>query len=173
MEWDEEFIKVWHFSRSKVPRDISEKKPHPKRWGRPHAVFGGSSCDVDTFFRDMKLVINIVSHHIPCDRRTAVANLNERTSAVTGRCRLGQRGPLRCLCTTCPRICRQQPPGILQRVLGCKVYRSVSEVTARSPDSRRTCGARGSETHDGRRRTCRRRGKPRLLRVQRRIQVIQ
>lgn len=61
MEWDSEFIKIWHFARSQIPRDISSKEPNPDEWGMPHAVFGGDSCDVDKYFKDMSLVINIVS----------------------------------------------------------------------------------------------------------------
>lgn len=61
MEWDSDFIKVWHFTRGQIPRDISNKKPNPATWGAPEAVFGGSSCKVDDFFKDMNLVINIVS----------------------------------------------------------------------------------------------------------------
>ncbi|OAA32150.1 glycoside hydrolase family 16 protein [Moelleriella libera RCEF 2490] len=59
MEWDSDFIKVWHFTRGQIPRDISNKKPNPATWGAPEAVFGGSSCKVDDFFKDMNLVINI------------------------------------------------------------------------------------------------------------------
>ncbi|KAG6059736.1 hypothetical protein E4U17_005735 [Claviceps sp. LM77 group G4] len=59
MEWDSEYIKIWHFARSQIPRDIKTKKPDPKTWGLPDAVFGGDSCDVDKYFKDMSLVINI------------------------------------------------------------------------------------------------------------------
>ncbi|KAG6127457.1 hypothetical protein E4U12_005858 [Claviceps purpurea] len=59
MEWDSEYIKIWHFARSQIPRDIKTKKPDPKTWGLPDAIFGGDSCDVDKYFKDMSLVINI------------------------------------------------------------------------------------------------------------------
>ncbi|KAG6026895.1 hypothetical protein E4U19_002351 [Claviceps sp. Clav32 group G5] len=59
MEWDSEYIKIWHFARSQIPRDIKTKKPDPKTWGLPDAIFGGDSCDVDKHFKDMSLVINI------------------------------------------------------------------------------------------------------------------
>ncbi|KAK2608952.1 hypothetical protein QQS21_002528 [Conoideocrella luteorostrata] len=59
MEWDSDFIKIWHFARVNIPRDITNKQPTPKDWGTPDAVFGGSGCDVDKFFKDMSLVINI------------------------------------------------------------------------------------------------------------------
>lgn len=61
MDWDEDFISIWHFPRDGIPKDIEAKKPNPKRWGRPQAIFGGKSCDVDTYFKDMSIVLNIVS----------------------------------------------------------------------------------------------------------------
>ncbi|KAK1252871.1 hypothetical protein MKX08_004058 [Trichoderma sp. CBMAI-0020] len=59
MEWNEEHIRIWHFARGSIPRDIENKEPDPERWGQPVAIFGGSSCDVDTYFKNMRLVLNI------------------------------------------------------------------------------------------------------------------
>ncbi|TWU76633.1 hypothetical protein ED733_008264 [Metarhizium rileyi] len=59
MEWDDEFIKIWHFARSNIPRDITDKAPDPTSWGLPQALFGGARCNVDDFFENMNLVINI------------------------------------------------------------------------------------------------------------------
>ncbi|RDA96100.1 hypothetical protein CP533_1808 [Ophiocordyceps camponoti-saundersi (nom. inval.)] len=59
MLWDSGHIKVWHFPRGDIPADIEAKRPDPKRWKHPVAVFGGSKCAVDSFFKNMKLVINI------------------------------------------------------------------------------------------------------------------
>jgi hypothetical protein len=59
MEWDDKFIKIWHFE--KAPGDIAAKKPNPESWGVPLAVFGGSMCSVDSHFKAMRLVLNIVS----------------------------------------------------------------------------------------------------------------
>lgn len=59
MQWDDEFIKVWHFDRESAPADIAAKKPQPDGWGRPQAVYGGKSCDVKSHFRDMSIVLNI------------------------------------------------------------------------------------------------------------------
>ena len=61
MEWTSEHIRVWHFSRGSVPADIKAKQPDPNQWGLPEAIFGGSSCEVDSYWRNMKLVINTVS----------------------------------------------------------------------------------------------------------------
>ncbi|POR36233.1 Putative endo-1,3(4)-beta-glucanase, partial [Tolypocladium paradoxum] len=59
MQWDSRHIKIWHFARGEIPRDIQRKRPDPTGWKLPEAVFGGSSCDVKSFFKDMSLVINI------------------------------------------------------------------------------------------------------------------
>lgn len=59
MKWDSDHISVWHFSRGKVPSDISDKNPDPSSWGLPDAIFGGDSCNVDKYFKNMSLVINI------------------------------------------------------------------------------------------------------------------
>ncbi|KAG6039127.1 hypothetical protein E4U41_003185 [Claviceps citrina] len=59
MEWDAEYIKIWHFARGRIPGDIRRKRPDPNGWGLPDAIFGGRGCDVDRYFKDMRLVINI------------------------------------------------------------------------------------------------------------------
>ncbi|KAF4972681.1 hypothetical protein FSARC_830 [Fusarium sarcochroum] len=59
MEWDSEYIKIWHFPRGSIPADIEAKKPDPRKWGLPQSLFGGSKCNVDEYFKDLKLVLNI------------------------------------------------------------------------------------------------------------------
>lgn len=59
MEWNGENIRIWHFPRGYIPRDIENKEPDPESWGQPVAIFGGPSCDVDTYFKNMRLVLNI------------------------------------------------------------------------------------------------------------------
>ncbi|KAI1779602.1 glycoside hydrolase family 16 protein [Hypoxylon cercidicola] len=62
LEWDSEALKIWHFSRSTIPDNIvysHSESPDPSTWGPPQAVFGGSSCDADTYFFNMSLVFNI------------------------------------------------------------------------------------------------------------------
>ncbi|KAI2469875.1 glycoside hydrolase family 16 protein [Annulohypoxylon bovei var. microspora] len=61
LEWDSEDLKLWHFPRSTIPDNIIYGHvvgPDPSSWGPPHAVFGGSSCNPDTHFFNMSLVIN-------------------------------------------------------------------------------------------------------------------
>lgn len=59
MQRDSKYIKVWHFARGEISGDIEAKRPDSGLWKLPDAVFGGSSCDVDSFFKGMNLVINI------------------------------------------------------------------------------------------------------------------
>ncbi|KAI0191733.1 mixed-linked glucanase [Xylaria flabelliformis] len=61
MEWNSKDIKIWHFPRTAIPYDISRTPitiPDPTTWGPPQALFGGSSCDADSYFFNMSLVIN-------------------------------------------------------------------------------------------------------------------
>ena len=60
MQWDSDYIRVWHFARGSIPSDIESKNPDPSGWGLPQAVLGGSKCDVDSYYTNMNLVINIV-----------------------------------------------------------------------------------------------------------------
>ncbi|KAJ2905489.1 hypothetical protein MKZ38_005365 [Zalerion maritima] len=59
VEWTSEFIKMWHFARPDIPEDIGMDTPDPSGWGMPQAIFGGSTCNPDTFFSNMRIVINI------------------------------------------------------------------------------------------------------------------
>lgn len=59
MAWDSDEIRVWHFPRGEIPLDIITKTPSPDSWGSPQAAFGGNSCDVDNYFSDMRIVLNI------------------------------------------------------------------------------------------------------------------
>jgi hypothetical protein len=52
---------VWHFARGEIPEDIARREPQPETWRLPHAIFGGKRCNVDDYFSDMNIVINIVS----------------------------------------------------------------------------------------------------------------
>ncbi|KAI1324169.1 glycoside hydrolase family 16 protein [Xylariaceae sp. FL0255] len=61
LQWDSENLKIWHFPRSAIPDDITNAPvvtPDPSTWGPPQALFGGSSCDPDTYFFNLSLVIN-------------------------------------------------------------------------------------------------------------------
>ncbi|KAJ8123615.1 hypothetical protein O1611_g9548 [Lasiodiplodia mahajangana] len=61
LEWDSRDIKIWHFPRTAIPNDIKMAPivtPDPATWGPPQALFGGSSCEADSHFFNMSLVIN-------------------------------------------------------------------------------------------------------------------
>lgn len=59
MQWDDEYISVWHFERNAIPADIQAKHPNPAAWGLPQGRFGGAGCDVRQHFKDMSLVLDI------------------------------------------------------------------------------------------------------------------
>ncbi|KAJ4475046.1 putative glycoside hydrolase family 16 protein [Lentinula aciculospora] len=58
--WDDTGIKIWHFSRSNIPADITSKNPDPSTWGNPVSFMpSGDSCNVADHFKDHSLIINI------------------------------------------------------------------------------------------------------------------
>ncbi|OHW91443.1 mixed-linked glucanase [Colletotrichum incanum] len=57
LEWTSEAIRIWHWPRQSIPRDIIAKRPDPSTWGLPSALFGTSTCEVDRYFKDMSIVI--------------------------------------------------------------------------------------------------------------------
>lgn len=61
MEWTAEDIRIWHWPRQSIPADVVDKQPDPASWGLPTALFGTSTCDPDTYFRNMSIVIQTVS----------------------------------------------------------------------------------------------------------------
>jgi hypothetical protein len=84
LEWTDEAIKIWHFPRTAIPDDITAKQPDPSTWGEPEALFGGSNCDVDDYFNDMSIVLNMV--------QTSPQSVLSPSRADKG------LGLLRCLC---------------------------------------------------------------------------
>lgn len=61
VEWTATDIKIWHWDRASVPQNIIDGEPDPSTWMTPQALFGTSSCDPDTYFKDMSIVLDIVS----------------------------------------------------------------------------------------------------------------
>ncbi|KAH8681270.1 concanavalin A-like lectin/glucanase domain-containing protein [Xylariales sp. PMI_506] len=62
MQWESDGIKIWHFPRNAIPYDILGAPaitPNPDNWGPPQALFGGPSCDTDTFYSNMSLVVDM------------------------------------------------------------------------------------------------------------------
>ena len=67
MEWTSKGITIWFFPRDKIPADVARSttpgdttpgSPDPSKWGRPFAHFCSDACDIDSHFRDMRLIIN-------------------------------------------------------------------------------------------------------------------
>lgn len=58
MLWNEEGIRIWFFTRSAVPADITGKVPDPASWGSPKAFWSSDTC-ATTFFTDLSLVFDI------------------------------------------------------------------------------------------------------------------
>lgn len=58
MDWTSNAVRVWFFSRSKIPSDVSLQDPKPETWGDPvFKVQGG--CNLNSVFRNQKLVRSI------------------------------------------------------------------------------------------------------------------
>ncbi|THH28891.1 hypothetical protein EUX98_g5310 [Antrodiella citrinella] len=52
MQWNDQGVSVWFFSRPNVPSDISSDaaNPNPSNWGLPSAFYPASGCDPTTVF---------------------------------------------------------------------------------------------------------------------------
>ena len=59
-EWTSDHIAIWFFPRNAIPMDIASEdpKPDPTKWGVPLARWAKSGCDIDKYFKDMKIVFN-------------------------------------------------------------------------------------------------------------------
>ncbi|KAG6865090.1 hypothetical protein C0991_005192 [Blastosporella zonata] len=55
--WDQDGIKIWHFARDEIPKDIPDN-PNPSSWPTPAADFPTSSCDTSQHFHDHSLTID-------------------------------------------------------------------------------------------------------------------
>jgi hypothetical protein len=59
MEWTSTAIKVYFFTRSAIPADITSGTPNPASWGAPMASFtGGSGCNIDSHFVQQNIVFD-------------------------------------------------------------------------------------------------------------------
>lgn len=130
MEWNEEHIRIWHFARGSIPRDVENKQPDPESWGQPVAVFGGSSCDVDTYFKNMRLVLNIVSTR--SIKNTYIQRKDKLMVTISTeflrrlwQCRLGQNRHMQPICANMCRIRGRKPRRIYKRILGRAIYRCL------------------------------------------------
>ncbi|KAH7141844.1 concanavalin A-like lectin/glucanase domain-containing protein [Dactylonectria macrodidyma] len=52
-------IKIYWWSRAKIPADITAGKPDPSKWGKPASQFiSGQGCNVAKFFKGLTIIIN-------------------------------------------------------------------------------------------------------------------
>lgn len=58
MLWDSIGIRVWHFSRTTTPPDLTAFAPNPSTWPVPSAFWSTTTCPVNQFFGEHNIVIN-------------------------------------------------------------------------------------------------------------------
>ncbi|ETN38428.1 uncharacterized protein HMPREF1541_06463 [Cyphellophora europaea CBS 101466] len=58
MDWTTEAINFYFFPRGSIPADVNSANPNPSTWGIPFATIGGSGCNVENNFRDLRLVFD-------------------------------------------------------------------------------------------------------------------
>ncbi|KAH8595032.1 concanavalin A-like lectin/glucanase domain-containing protein [Bisporella sp. PMI_857] len=59
MQWESSGVYVWFFPRGSIPADITNGAPVTGNWGLPVVAFnGGSSCNIDTFFKNQNIVFD-------------------------------------------------------------------------------------------------------------------
>jgi hypothetical protein len=51
-------IRIWHFARAEIPKDITDGKPNPASWPEPAASFASKTCEVGKFFYDHVITID-------------------------------------------------------------------------------------------------------------------
>jgi len=60
MEWRSDGIRIWFWSRTAIPLDISSGNAlNPSSWGEAVADFPGTDCNIDTHFRNHSIIANI------------------------------------------------------------------------------------------------------------------
>ncbi|KIJ53191.1 glycoside hydrolase family 16 protein [Sphaerobolus stellatus SS14] len=59
MEWTASAIKMWHFNRANVSKDITAGKPNPAGWGTPVTNLASTYCNLNYYFGAQSLIIDI------------------------------------------------------------------------------------------------------------------
>ncbi|KAI2633881.1 concanavalin A-like lectin/glucanase domain-containing protein [Xylaria nigripes] len=59
MEWRDQGIRMWQFSRDAIPANIVAKQPDPSTWGEAAADFPDTDCSISSHFRNQSIIIDI------------------------------------------------------------------------------------------------------------------
>ncbi|TVY13130.1 putative glycosidase [Lachnellula arida] len=59
MELRTEGIRIWQFTRSSIPSDITSGTPDPSSWGEATADFPNTDCNIGNHFRNQSIIANI------------------------------------------------------------------------------------------------------------------
>lgn len=57
-EWNSWGVKIWFFTRDKIPADITSGHPNPTSWETPTAAWPSKFCDFSSALHDHTLVID-------------------------------------------------------------------------------------------------------------------
>jgi len=59
MELRDAGIRMWQFTRSAIPSDVTAGTPDPSTWGEATADFPGTDCDIGSHFKNQSIIANI------------------------------------------------------------------------------------------------------------------
>jgi len=59
MEWRTAGIRMWYFPRAYIPSDITNLSPDPSSWPTATSDFPSTNCDIDSHFKNNKIIVNI------------------------------------------------------------------------------------------------------------------
>ncbi|KAK6507408.1 hypothetical protein TWF481_005841 [Arthrobotrys musiformis] len=59
VEWRTAGIRLWFFPRDQIPANIEFGKPDPSEWGIATADFPSTRCDINSHFKNHRIIINI------------------------------------------------------------------------------------------------------------------
>lgn len=58
LSWADDGIKAWFFPRKSVPADLAKRQPVPTSWRKPDMFISPNTCNPNTYFKDLGIVIN-------------------------------------------------------------------------------------------------------------------